>query len=137
MSAKIHLNLIDQKFTSTNIKVIKREVVTEISSFISRHIFAKLAEFYFHTYGFFSLIWYQSALKNNLPKNVSRIVKIVHSATLFSSHCTWQLFSIGWPGRQVNAVIMYCIGTWRFLFLPAVLYSEHHYLFLCCILLGI
>ena len=35
------------------IKVIKREVVTEISSFISRHIFAKLAEFYFHTYAFF------------------------------------------------------------------------------------
>ena len=35
-------------------KIIKGEVVTEISSFISRHIFAKLAEFYFHTYGFFS-----------------------------------------------------------------------------------
>ena len=50
-------------------KIIKGEVVTEISSFISRHIFAKLAEFYFHTYGFFSLkidlILYQSALKNN------------------------------------------------------------------------
>ena len=28
--------------------------MTEIFSFISRHIFAKLAEFYFHTYGFFS-----------------------------------------------------------------------------------
>ena len=27
--------------------------MTEISSFISRHIFAKLVEFYFHTYGFF------------------------------------------------------------------------------------
>ena len=35
-------------------KIIKGEVVTEISSFISRHIFAKLAEFYFHTYSFFS-----------------------------------------------------------------------------------
>ena len=49
-------------------KVIKREVVTEISSFISRHIFAKLAEFYFHTYGFFlkiELILYHSALKKN------------------------------------------------------------------------
>ena len=40
-------------YKSSSIKIIKGEVVTEIFSFISRHIFAKLAEFYFHTYGFF------------------------------------------------------------------------------------
>ena len=34
-------------------KIIIGEVVTEISPFISRHILAKLAECYFHTYSFF------------------------------------------------------------------------------------
>ena len=50
-------------------KIIIGEVVTEICPFISRHILAKLAECYFHTYSFFflkvKLVLYQSALKNN------------------------------------------------------------------------
>ena len=41
-------------FVYSTTKIIKGEVVTEIFSFISRHILAKLVEFYFHTYGFFS-----------------------------------------------------------------------------------
>ena len=42
------------KSCTTYIKIITGQVVTEISPFISRHILAKLVEFYFHTYGFFS-----------------------------------------------------------------------------------
>ena len=45
---------IDQGLYNEISKIIIGEVVTEISPFISRHILAKLVEFYFHTYGFFS-----------------------------------------------------------------------------------
>ena len=51
----MHLSKRDSPYLKNSLtKIIKGEVVTEIFSFISRHIFAKLAEFYFHTYGFFS-----------------------------------------------------------------------------------
>ena len=50
------ISLQTQYFSQCNAtitKIIIGEVVTEISPFISRHILAKLAECYFHTYSFF------------------------------------------------------------------------------------